>query len=211
MEGLPVRARKGARAYRMGRFLRRHRAAVLATALAAVILLGGGMLTVRWLGTESRLSTGDRRSSVPEANEDYERAQIVNRANWDPPRMIKLLERALEKDPGFAAARAEYGFFHLIMIDGGLSDDAAWLDKAEQQLTQAISDDPSCVRAQSHMAAVSFYRRRPGDVQKYAAAADRLSPGDQASRIWLRNPWSRSRSRTPRINAGQALSSCLLE
>jgi tetratricopeptide (TPR) repeat protein len=100
---------------------------------------------------------------------------------------MELLEKALEKDPQFAAARAEYGFYHLIMIDGGLSDDVSWMDKAEQHLMQATRDDPSCLRALSSMAAVSFYRRRPDDVFKYAAAADRVYPGDEDSRVWVIN------------------------
>jgi tetratricopeptide (TPR) repeat protein len=103
---------------------------------------------------------------------------------------MELLEKALEKDPQFAAARAEYGFYHLVMIDGGLSDDVAWMDKAEQHLMQATRDDPTCLRALSSMAAVSFYRRRPADVFKYAAAADRVSPGDEASRVWLINQYN---------------------
>jgi lipopolysaccharide biosynthesis regulator YciM len=37
------------------------------------------------------------------------------------------------------------------------------------------------------MAAVSFYRRRPGDIQKYAAEAYKLLPGDAESGIWLSN------------------------
>ena len=50
LEGLPVMARRGARTYRLGKFLRRHKAAALAAALGVVLLLAAGTMTMRWLG-----------------------------------------------------------------------------------------------------------------------------------------------------------------
>jgi len=154
-----------------------------------MILLVAGTLLIRSskVSRDNRLSTGDRPSPIAEANEYFEMAQLKSRADWDPPRIMNFFEKALEKDPAFTAARAEYGFFHLVMIDGGFSDDVAWLDKAEQHLTRAIREDPASIRAHSAMAAVSYYRRRPGDVEKYAASADRLFPGAVEAGIWLIN------------------------
>ncbi len=49
LEGLPVLARKGARTYRLGRFVGRHKAAMLALVLGIVLLVVAGTMTTRWL------------------------------------------------------------------------------------------------------------------------------------------------------------------
>jgi serine/threonine protein kinase/Flp pilus assembly protein TadD len=194
LEGLPVEARRGARTDRAIKYGRRHRAAVLSAMMALLAALAVWATLPRLLipAAAPMLSTGGRPSANTEANEYFEKAQITYLGNWNPLRIMDLLEKALEKDPQFAAARAEYGFYHLIMIDGGLSDDVSWMEKAEQHLMKAIRDDPSCLRALSSMAAVSFYRRRPDDVFRYAAAADQVSPGDENSRVWLINQYNLS-------------------
>jgi serine/threonine protein kinase/Flp pilus assembly protein TadD len=192
LEGLPVAARRGTRSYRAVKYARRHKAAVLSASMVLLAALAvWATLPLRHEAPEApRLSSGGRPSASAEANEYFEKAKITYLGSWNPLRIMGLLEKALEKDPQFAAARAEYGFYHLIMIDGGLSDDVSWMDKAEQHLMQAIRDDPDCLQALSSMAALSFYRRRPDDVFKYAAAADRVSPGDEASRVWLINQYN---------------------
>lgn len=58
LEGLPVLARKGARTYRLGKFLRRHKAAVVAAALGVALLLAAGTMTIRWLGKDTTAGGG---------------------------------------------------------------------------------------------------------------------------------------------------------
>lgn len=87
-------------------------------------------------------------SKVPEANGYLQRALVFLKAQQDLPRARQLLEKSLELDPKFAYARAWYGFTHVLLIDAGLSNDTAWLYKAEEELRQALQDDPNSARAQ---------------------------------------------------------------
>src|SRR5262249_61265704 len=55
--------------------------------------------------TAPRLSSGTLASTVPEANEYYERYLLIAMSRLDLPEMRRMLERALELDPHFADAR----------------------------------------------------------------------------------------------------------
>src|SRR5262249_26973646 len=58
-----------------------------------------------------RLSDGNRASTNKEANEYYERSLLYGGVGTDNrAQMRRMIERALELDPKFAAARAEYAF-----------------------------------------------------------------------------------------------------
>ncbi|MGH9817799.1 MAG: TPR end-of-group domain-containing protein, partial [Candidatus Acidiferrales bacterium] len=91
-----------------------------------------------------RVSTGGKASPNPAANSYFEKATLFMRGQFDVPRARELLEKALETDPKFAEARSVYALSHLLQIEGGLSNDTAWLYRAEQQLHQALRDDPAC-------------------------------------------------------------------
>lgn len=63
MSGLPVTARTDSAFYRVGKFVRRHRMAVIASALALVVALGGGVLyTVRIQAERDRTAQALRQS-----------------------------------------------------------------------------------------------------------------------------------------------------
>ena len=64
-----------------------------------------------------------------------------------------MIERALALDPTFAAARAEFAFFHVASILNGRSNDASLFYKAESEVRQALRDDPRCGRAHSVLGA----------------------------------------------------------
>ena len=78
----------------------------------------------------------------------------------DLPRARQMLERALALDATFAEARAWYGFTFLLMIDTGKSNDSKWIYQAEEELRQALKDNPNSARAHSALAAVYFYSGR---------------------------------------------------
>jgi hypothetical protein len=61
----------------------------------------------------------------------------------DGAQMQRMIQHALEMDPKFAAARAEYAFSFVVQILGGVSNDAALLYKADQEIRQALRNDPA--------------------------------------------------------------------
>jgi serine/threonine protein kinase len=95
--------------------------AVLAAALALMAAAG------IWMGRPQTLSDGARPSSNRQANEYYERALLFGSsgAKTDPDQWERMLGRALEADPKFAAARASQSWGLLMRIWGGFSNDAA--------------------------------------------------------------------------------------
>ncbi|MGH9795573.1 MAG: alpha/beta fold hydrolase [Candidatus Acidiferrales bacterium] len=95
------------------------------------------------------LSTGGKPSANAEANSYFEKATLFLRGQFDVPRARDLLEKALEADPKFAEARSTYALTLLLQVEGGLSNETAWLYRAEQQLQRALRDDPDCASAQA--------------------------------------------------------------
>ena len=71
-----------------------------------------------------------------------------------------MIERALELDPKFAAARAEFAFFHVVSILNGRSNDASLFYKAESEIRRALHDDPRCGRAHSVLALIYLLQGR---------------------------------------------------
>ncbi len=182
LQGRPVRAVRQTVRYRAGKFLRRQVARV-APALAVLLVVAGMAV---WQRTQRPApGVSYRRSPVAEANDYYERAIAVDKADWDLPRMIRLLQRAVALDPNFTAGRSRYGFYQLLMIDGGLSNDPVWLDRAEAELKRVEREDPNSALNHAYLAALSYYRRRWDDVEKHANTAVRLDPAEVDSRNWL--------------------------
>jgi tetratricopeptide (TPR) repeat protein len=159
----------------------------LRAALATVLLALAGFIMQRWrLPAERTLSDGNRRSTNQEANEYYERSLLFGgSAQADPTQMRRMLERALSLDPKFAAARAEYAFANVVMLIDGSSNDATLLYKAEEEIRQALRDDPGCGRAHSVLAVIYLLQGRkellPGEVDK----ALKANPGDVTAHHWL--------------------------
>ncbi|MBI4907489.1 MAG: protein kinase [Acidobacteria bacterium] len=184
LQGRPVRAVRQTYAYRTGKFLRRQGARV-AAALAVLLIMAGMALWQRIQRQAPAPGGSYRRSAVAEANDYYERAIAVDKADWDLPRMIRLLQHAVDLDPNFTAGRSRYGFYQLLMIDGGLSGDPVWLDRAETELKRVEREDPNSALNHAYLAALSFYRRRWDEVENHANTAVRLDPAEVDARVWL--------------------------
>jgi tetratricopeptide (TPR) repeat protein len=134
-----------------------------------------------------RLSGGGVASKIPEANEYYERSQLIAMSRLDLPEMRKMLERAIELDPHFAEGRAEYGFTHALMFIGGLSNDSGWLYKAEEEIRRALQDDPRNARAHSALATVFLVGGRKELVPAEVGKALQDNAQDAAAYGWLQN------------------------
>jgi tetratricopeptide (TPR) repeat protein len=134
-----------------------------------------------------RLSGGGVASKIPEANEYYERSQLIAMSRLDLPEMRKMLERAIELDPHFAEGRAEYGFTHALMFIGGLSNDSGWLYKAEEEIRRALQDDPKNARAHSALATVFLVGGRKELVPAEVGKALQDNAQDAAAYGWLQN------------------------
>ncbi len=186
LEGRPVRAIRSTIAYRAGKLLRRQRARVTA-ALAVLLVLVGMAVWQNYRRQAPAPGPSYRHSPIAEANEYYERAIAVEHADFDLPRMIRLVQRAVELDPNFTAGRSRYGMYQLVMIDAGLSNDPAWLDRAETELKRVERDDPDSALNHGYLTALSFYRRRWDEVEKHANTAIRLDPAEHDARPWLAN------------------------
>jgi tetratricopeptide (TPR) repeat protein len=134
-----------------------------------------------------RLSGGGVASKIPEANEYYERSQLIAMSRLDLPEMRKMLERAIELDPHFAEGRAEYGFTNALMFIGGLSNDSGWLYKAEEEIRRALQDDPKNARAHSALATVFLVGGRKELVPAEVRKALQDNAQDAAAYGWLQN------------------------
>jgi Tfp pilus assembly protein PilF len=71
------------------------------------------------------------------------------------------------------------------MMDSGQSNDTSWLYKAEEELRQALQDDPKWARAHSTLALVYFYQGRKELVPLEARRAVELDPKDLNSPSFL--------------------------
>jgi tetratricopeptide (TPR) repeat protein/predicted Ser/Thr protein kinase len=169
--------------------LRRPSRMVFFAGVALMLAAAAGTWLGRDSGTsapETRLTDGNRASPNSEANAYYERALLfggVGTAN--PEQAQRMIERALELDPKFAAARAEYAFHHVVRILNGRSNDAALFYKGETEVRQALRDDPRCGRAHSVLAMIYFLPGRkelvPGEVDQ----ALKENPTDPTAHSWL--------------------------
>jgi tetratricopeptide (TPR) repeat protein len=161
-----------------------------AAGLAAAGLLGAGLYAVVRHGTPpdtvvkpapaapiARLSDGAIASSNAEANEYYEKALLFLRARYSVPRAIEMFERALQLDAHFAEARAYHAFAQFCLIDGGYSNDAGLLYKAEEETQQALAENPRSPMALSTRAFVLLYQGRKELVPGEVKAALQVNPG----------------------------------
>ena len=157
-------------------------AGILIMILSSKIGLKRGIETSR-----ASLSTGARASPNPDANEYFEKGMLFLKAQFDLPRGRTMLEKALEFDPKFAEARAWYGFTFVLEIDSGYSNDTSWLYKAEQELRQALRDDPNSARAHSGLSASYFYQGRKELAFEEAKRALEIDPNEVDAINWMSN------------------------
>ncbi|MGH9817348.1 MAG: TPR end-of-group domain-containing protein, partial [Candidatus Acidiferrales bacterium] len=135
--------------------------------------------------TGPRVSTGGKASPNAEANSYFEKATLFMRGQFDVPRARDLLEKALEADPKFAEARSMYALTHLLQVEGGLSNETGWLYRAEQQLQQALRDDPDCASAQAILGGLYVAQGKKELGGRQLEAAFQRDPRQLTARIWL--------------------------
>ena len=165
-------AAAGVGRHRPNRLPRRMWAGIAALLVVAVALVGV------WQWQRPRVHR-PLPSKVPEANEYCQRSQLFLGTQQDLPRARQLLEKALTLDPSFAHARALFAFTHVLLIDSGMSNDTAWLYKAEAELRRALEDDPNSARAHSALALVYMYQGRKELMPQEARRAMELDPDEK--------------------------------
>ncbi len=159
---------------------RYQRAGEIRAALEAIQSDSGGAGAVRSAAApaeEPRLSSGGRPSAHAEANRYFEAAMML-KFQFDLPRSQMMLGRALEADPHFAEARAWRGHTYWLADIHGLAPESGWAYKAEEELRQALEDDPECARAHLGFAAIYLGQGRKELALGEAEEALRLLPGD---------------------------------
>lgn len=77
LDGLPIQARPATARYRAGRFVRRHRTGVIATALVGLALVVG-LSAALWQGRVAQTERDHARRAAVEADEQAERAEAVS-------------------------------------------------------------------------------------------------------------------------------------
>ncbi len=153
---------------------------ILSGSVIVALAIGLAILTINRrasgpqspVDTRPRLKNGALASKIPEANEYYERAQLIAMSRLDVPEVQKMQQRALELDPQFADARADYGFMFAVMVLTGKSNDVNLFYKAEEEIRKALKDNPDCGRAHSALATIYLF-----------AGRKELSPGEAAKSL----------------------------
>jgi tetratricopeptide (TPR) repeat protein len=168
----------------------------IAIAICAGPILYYSLVRGRWTGTgagkppfqqQAQLNTGGLASANPEANEYYEKGILCLRTQYSVPRASEMFEIALKLDPHFAEARAYHAFCYFLLIDGGYSNDAGLMYKAEEEIRQALQDNPKSAMARAARVAVLLFQGRNELVPAEANLALEANPGDLDVRIWLMN------------------------
>ncbi len=133
-----------------------------------------------------RVSSGGKASPNPEANTYVEKALHFLRGQLDLLRARQMLEEALKLDPKFAEARAQYALTHILQIESGQSNDSIWLYRAEQEIQQALRDDPACVAAQGLLGAVyTMQGKKELGGRQLLRIFEGDAPEATVSRVWL--------------------------
>jgi tetratricopeptide (TPR) repeat protein/predicted Ser/Thr protein kinase len=154
-----------------------------AVAVAGVVV----WLGIHWPSSGPRLSDGARPSSIPEANEYYERGLTFagTGPRHDRAQMLRMFGRALAIDPRFAAARAGLAFAQMMAIYQGDSNDPGLLYKAEEEARRALQDDPGCGGAHTVLAGTYLLQGRRELVAGEVALALQENPNDLPALNWV--------------------------
>jgi len=178
---------------RFFRFAFRRYSIAVAAAFLLVLLVVVGALVAPWVKRRivksgDTVPTGFGRPSVnTEADGYFSKAQLFFGAGgvYNLDRVRHLLERALQLDPHFGKARAEYGFTHLLMIIQGYSNDPSWLYKAEVEIQQGLRDDPTFSHGHAALAGLCLLHGRREQAPIEAEKALKLNPRDIDAKHWL--------------------------
>jgi len=158
-------------------------------AALVILLVAGGAIA---FPTIRRYRVGPARdpwglpSKNAEANGYFSKAQLFTGAGLeDLGRARHMYERALQLDPRFGRARAEYGFTHLLMVVHGYSNSPEWFYKAEEEIHRGLRDDPGFSHGYAALAALYLHHGRKEHAPREAERALRLNPQDVDARHWL--------------------------
>ena len=132
-----------------------------------------------------RTSTGAKGSTNREANEYFERGMVYWNVQLDLQRSTQMFERALELDPKFGEARAWHAMALVGMVDWQVSNDSAWLYKAEEEAHRALADDPDSATAYLTRAVVYFYQGRKELMLAEISKALSIDPEHIEAKYWL--------------------------
>lgn len=127
-----------------------------------------------------------RPSASAEANAYFAQAELYMGAGvFDPDRSGRLLQKALQADPRFGKARAEYGFTRLIRIMVGDSNNPADLFEAEEEVRHGLRDDPTFSHGFAALAALYLHSGRKEQAPAAIERALSLNAADIDARHWL--------------------------
>jgi adenylate cyclase len=96
-----------------------------------------------------------------------------------------LFERAIERDPGFAMARAFLGGTYLTEFASGWNLDAALIERCEEHAQRAIELDPAIPTGHALLTAVHVYRGRLDEAVAAAERAVALGPNVEPPHVML--------------------------
>ncbi len=129
-------------------------------------------------------SIGEPLSSVPEANEYFEKGLLLIRAQLDIPRARAMFDRAIALDPGFGSARVVRSLTDLIAIHEGFSNDAGLAYACEREAREVIAQDPDLSSAHGLLGASLLYLNRTEEARREIEIALELDPGSQSGMAW---------------------------
>jgi eukaryotic-like serine/threonine-protein kinase len=126
------------------------------------------------------------RPVVPEAYEAFLRGRFEAEKR-NPQGLVGSVEyfqKAIEKDPTYAAAYAGLADSFLNLSTYEIRSPAEVMPKAKDAAERALKIDPNLAEAHASLAAIRFYSLEPGDVEGEFKRAIELDPGYATAMHW---------------------------
>ena len=146
LDGLPVEAHPDSAAYRLAKWIRRHRELAVSVAAAGLALAFLGAWSVLRIYREGERAKENLRLFMQESELREHRLKAEALANdatrierLDPAEALRMIEKAVALEPGFARSHSAQG--DMLMRQGDP-------EKAAQAYAQALRIDPGHIRAQ---------------------------------------------------------------
>jgi eukaryotic-like serine/threonine-protein kinase len=136
LEQRPVRAARDSRGYRLRRFIARHRGAVTASAVIAMVLLVGIASTL-WQARAARIEA-ERANAVKQFVLELFRESNPDRARGDDPPASTLLRRGAERVHGELATRPAL-LAEMLQVIGGVQLERGLIEDARASLDGALA------------------------------------------------------------------------
>ena len=150
-----------------------------------VLTLQSDVATAIARGIQVELSSAEQsqlarsRSVVPEAYEAYlkGRYEFEKRTPEGFRDAVTFLQKAIDKDPTFAAAYAALGDTYMSMGNYQMAPPETLIPKAKQAVEKALELDNRLAQAHTSLAAIRMYHLEGGDVEGEFQQAIALDPG----------------------------------